>query len=93
MARRPRGHGPVRRARGDLGGRTPQGDAAPLQHGEEAAGRAGETQGVAEPVLENLGRPAIRALPGDERFRGGRRLAMMVESGEAGPDRAQSGGA
>ena len=38
-----------------------------LQHGEEAAAVLVKHKGIAEPVLEKLGRPAIRALASNER--------------------------
>ena len=51
------------------------------QHGDDAAEVLIRHKGVAEPVLERLGKPAIDAL-GAVGPQGGRRLAMMAESGD-----------
>ena len=52
-----------------------------LQHGEEAAATLVKHKGIAEPVIERLGQPAIRALQATTP-QSGRRLAMMLEGGE-----------
>jgi len=50
-------------------------------YGDEAAEVLVRHKGLAEPVLEKLGAPAVNAL-GAIGPRGGRRLAMMAEAGE-----------
>jgi hypothetical protein len=52
-----------------------------LQHGDEAAVALVKHKGVAEPVIERFGVPAVRALQGAN-VQSGRRLAMMLENGE-----------
>ncbi len=51
------------------------------QYGDDAAEVLIKHKGLAEPVLEKLGAPAVNAL-GAIGPRGGRRLAMMAEGGE-----------
>jgi hypothetical protein len=51
------------------------------QYGDDAAEVLIKHKGLAEPVLEKLGAPAVNAL-GAIGPRGGRRLAMMSEAGE-----------
>ncbi|MFM7317822.1 MAG: hypothetical protein ACKO5E_12830 [bacterium] len=51
------------------------------QHGDDAAEVLIRHKGLAEPVLERLGKPAVDAL-GAVGPQGGRRLAMMAESGD-----------
>jgi hypothetical protein len=51
------------------------------EHGEEAAAALLKHQGIAEPVIEQLGQPAMRAL-GAVGPQNGRRMAMMLEGGE-----------
>ncbi|QEH36596.1 hypothetical protein OJF2_51800 [Aquisphaera giovannonii] len=51
------------------------------QHGDEAAEVLIKHKGLAEPVLEKLGAPAVNALSAVAP-QGGRRLAMLAESGE-----------
>ncbi len=59
----------------------PKGMSLFLQHGDEAVVTLIRHKGVAEPIIEQLGLPAMKALQvvGP---RSGRRLAMMLESGE-----------
>jgi hypothetical protein len=52
-----------------------------VQHGEEAAAALIKHKGIAEPVIEQLGQPAVRALAAVSP-QNGRRMAMMLESGE-----------
>ena len=52
-----------------------------LQHGDEAAATLVRHKGIAEPVIDKLGKPAIRALQATN-TQSCRRLSMMVESGE-----------
>jgi hypothetical protein len=51
-----------------------------LKHGEEAAAALVRHPGVAEPVIEHLGQPAVRALQATG-SQASRRLGMMVEDG------------
>jgi len=51
------------------------------QYGDDAAEVLIKHKGIAEPILENLGKPAVEAL-GAVGTQGGRRLAMMVQSGD-----------
>lgn len=51
------------------------------RYGDDAAEALIKHKGLAEPVIEGLGSPAVKAL-GSIGPRGGRRLAMMVDSGE-----------
>ena len=51
------------------------------KYGDDAAEVLVKHKGLAEPLLENLGTPAVNAL-GAIGPRGGRRLAMMAEGGE-----------
>ena len=51
------------------------------KYGDEAAEVLIKHKGVAEPLIENLGGPAVKAL-GAVGPQGGRRLAMMVDGGE-----------
>ncbi len=53
------------------------------QHGEGAAAVLVKHAGVAEPVVEKLGAPAIRALEATGP-QGGRRVAMMLADGDLG---------
>jgi hypothetical protein len=52
-----------------------------LKYGEEGAAALVTHKGIAEPVLEHLGRPALKALQAASPQQG-RRLAMMIEGGE-----------
>jgi hypothetical protein len=52
-----------------------------LQHGDEAAAMLVRHKGIAEPVIDRLGRPAIKALQATN-TQSCRRLGMMLESGE-----------
>jgi hypothetical protein len=52
-----------------------------LQHGDEAAAVLVKHKGIAEPLVEKFGQPAIKALQ-TANAQGGRRLAMMLEGGE-----------
>jgi hypothetical protein len=62
----------------------PRGMALFLKHGESAAAALVKHPGVAEPVVEKFGRPAVRALNAVG-GQNGRRLAMMAaEGGELG---------
>jgi hypothetical protein len=56
----------------------PKGMALVLKHGEEAAAVLVKHKGFAEPVIEQLGAPAVRALQAVG-TQNGRRLAMMAE--------------
>jgi hypothetical protein len=51
------------------------------QYGDDAAEVLIKHKGIAEPILENLGKPAVEAL-GAVGPQGGRRLAMMAQSGD-----------
>ncbi|MFM7592255.1 MAG: hypothetical protein ACKO85_10715 [Isosphaeraceae bacterium] len=51
------------------------------QHGDDAAEVMIRHKGLAEPVLERLGKPAVDAL-GAVGPQGGRRMAMLAESGD-----------
>jgi len=51
-----------------------------VQHGEEAAAALVKHQGIAEPVIEQLGMPAVKALEAVG-AQGGRRLAMLASEG------------
>jgi len=59
----------------------PQGMAIFLKHGDRAAATLVKHAGIAEPVIQHLGAPAIRALEAASP-QAGRRLAMMFSSGE-----------
>jgi len=52
-----------------------------LQHGDEAAAALVRHKGIAEPVIDKLGKPAIKALQATG-TQSSRRLGMMLESGE-----------
>jgi hypothetical protein len=52
-----------------------------LQHGDEAANVLVKHKAVAEPLIEHLGQPAVKALQAAN-AQSGRRLAMLLESGE-----------
>ncbi len=52
-----------------------------LRHGEAAAAALVKTRGVAAPVIEQFGQPAVRALNAVG-AQNGRRLAMLADSGE-----------
>ena len=52
-----------------------------LRHGEEAATALVKTRGVAAPVIEQFGHPAVRAVNAVG-AQNGRRLAMLADSGE-----------
>ena len=52
-----------------------------LKHGDEAAAALVRHKGIAEPVLDKLGQPAIKALQATN-AQSGRRLSMMLENGE-----------
>jgi hypothetical protein len=52
-----------------------------LKHGEEAASALVKHTGIAEPVIEQFGQPAVKVLQAAN-VRSGRRLAMMLEGGE-----------
>jgi len=52
-----------------------------LLHGDEAAATLVRHKGIAEPVIDKLGKPAIRALQATN-TQSCRRLGMMLESGE-----------
>jgi hypothetical protein len=52
-----------------------------LQHGDEAANVLVKHKAVAEPLIEHLGQPAVKALQAAN-TQSGRRLAMLLESGE-----------
>jgi hypothetical protein len=54
-----------------------------LKHGEDAAATLIKHPGIAEPVIDKLGQPAVRALQAVNP-RNGRRVAMMLDSGELG---------
>jgi len=58
----------------------PKGMALLTQHGESAAAALVRHPGIGEPVIEKFGSPGIKALQ-VMRPQGGRRLAMMLESG------------
>jgi hypothetical protein len=51
------------------------------RHGEEVAGSLLRHKGIAEPVIEKLGQPAVQALEAVG-AQNGRRIGMMLESGE-----------
>jgi len=59
----------------------PQGMALFLKHGDRAAATLVKHAGVAEPIIEHLGAPAIRALE-TAGPQAGRRLGMMLKDGE-----------
>jgi hypothetical protein len=59
----------------------PKGMALVARYGDDAASALIKHQGVAEPLVESMGRPAVEAL-GAVGAQGGRRLAMMAEGGE-----------
>ena len=61
--------------------RRPAGMKLLAKYGDDAAEVLIKHKGLAEPVLEKLGAPAVKAL-GAIGPRGGRRLAMMAEGGE-----------
>jgi hypothetical protein len=52
-----------------------------LKHGDAAAAALVKHKGIAEPVIERFGQPAVRALQASN-MQSGRRLAMMLEGGE-----------
>jgi hypothetical protein len=52
-----------------------------VQHGDEAAAALVKHKGIAEPVIEHFGQPAVKALQAAN-TQSGRRLAMMLEGGE-----------
>jgi hypothetical protein len=52
-----------------------------LQHGDQAAAVLVKHKGIAEPVIEHFGQPAVKALQAAN-VHGGRRLAMMLEGGD-----------
>jgi len=59
----------------------PKGMALLVQHGDPAAAALVRHPGIGEPVIEKLGSPGIKALQATAP-QSGRRLAMMLESGE-----------
>jgi hypothetical protein len=59
----------------------PKGMQLVLQHGDEAANVLVKHKAVAEPLIEHLGQPAVKALQAAN-TQSGRRLAMLFESGE-----------
>ncbi len=59
----------------------PKGMTLIARYGDGAASALIRHEGVAEPLVESLGRPAVEAL-GAVGARGGRRLAIMAEGGE-----------
>ncbi len=59
----------------------PKGMALFARYGDDAASALIKHGGVAEPLVERMGRPAVEAL-GAVGARGGRRLAMMADGGE-----------
>ena len=61
--------------------RGPKGMQLFLKHGDEAAAVLVKHKGIAEPILEKLGQPAVKALQATN-TQGCRRLSMMLESGE-----------
>src|SRR5271169_3389613 len=52
-----------------------------LQHGDEAASALVRHKGIAEPVIDKLGKPAIKALQATN-TQGCRRLSMLLENGD-----------
>jgi predicted Fe-Mo cluster-binding NifX family protein len=52
-----------------------------VKHGEEAAAALVKHTGIAEPVIEQFGQPAVKFLQAAN-VQNGRRLAMMLEGGE-----------
>ena len=52
-----------------------------VKHGDEAAAMLVKHKAIAEPVIEKLGKPAVKALQAAN-IQSGRRLAMMLEGGE-----------
>jgi len=61
--------------------RRPAGMKLAQEYGDDAAEVLIKHKGIAEPILENLGKPAVEAL-GAVGPQGGRRLAMMAQSGD-----------
>lgn len=59
----------------------PKGMALFARYGDDAASALIKHPGIAEPLVESMGRPAVNAL-GAVGARSGRRLAMMAEGGE-----------
>ena len=59
----------------------PKGMALVVRYGDDATSALIQHPGVAEPLLEGIGAPAIKAL-GAVGARNGRRLAMMAEGGD-----------
>jgi hypothetical protein len=59
----------------------PKGMALFARYGDDAASALIKHQGVAEPLVERMGRPAVEAL-GAVGARSGRRLVMMADGGE-----------
>lgn len=52
-----------------------------VQHGDDAAAALVKHKGIAEPVIERFGKPAVKALQAVD-VQNGRRLAMLLENGE-----------